>query len=60
MLSQVGGILGLFLGFSFMSAVELVYFFSLRFGINVVYKRDEDSEESENIDAVRKMSTNEQ
>ena len=33
--------MGLCLGFSFMSALECVYFFSIRLGLNVLKDRDE-------------------
>ena len=41
LLSYVGGVMGLCLGFSFMSALECVYFFSIRLGLNVLKDRDE-------------------
>ncbi len=34
--SQVGGLVGLFMGFSFLSAVELLYWFTYRMGRNVL------------------------
>ena len=34
-ISQVGGLMGLCLGFSFLSAVELVYWFTYRLGQNL-------------------------
>ena len=39
--SYIGGVLGLCLGFSAMSALECCYFFSLRLGLNIRNKRDE-------------------
>ena len=41
LLSYIGGVLGLCLGFSAMSALECFYFFSLRLGLNICLKRDE-------------------
>ncbi|XP_053604000.1 pickpocket protein 28-like [Plodia interpunctella] len=37
-LANIGGLLGLFLGFSFLSLVEIVYFFSIRLGFT--YQKD--------------------
>ncbi len=37
--SQVGGLVGLFMGFSFLSAVELLYWFTYRVGRNVLAGR---------------------
>ena len=34
-ISQVGGLMGLCLGFSFLSAVELIYWFTYRLGWNL-------------------------
>ena len=39
--SYIGGVLGLCLGFSAMSALECCYFFALRLGLNIRNKRDE-------------------
>ena len=39
--SYIGGVLGLCLGFSAMSALEMVYFFTLRIGLNMRLNRDE-------------------
>ena len=41
LLSYIGGVLGLCLGFSAMSALEMVYFFTLRIGLNMRLNRDE-------------------
>ena len=35
-ISQLGGLLGLFLGFSFVSAIELIYWLTIRLGRNVM------------------------
>ena len=47
-LSQIGGLLGLCIGFSFCSLVEIIYWFTIRLSINMVgqasvgtYKKDE-------------------
>ena len=34
-ISQVGGLMGLCLGFSFLSAIELIYWFTFRLSINM-------------------------
>ena len=39
--SYIGGVLGLCLGFSAMSALECCYFFALRLGLNIRNNRDE-------------------
>ena len=39
--SYIGGVLGLCLGFSAMSALECCYFFALRLGLNIRNKRYE-------------------
>ena len=41
LLSYIGGVLGLCLGFSAMSALECIYFFTLRLGLNIRMKRSE-------------------
>ena len=41
LLSYIGGVLGLCLGFSAMSCLECFYFFTIRLGINVKKNRDE-------------------
>jgi hypothetical protein len=41
LLSYIGGVLGLCLGFSAMSCLECMYFFTVRFGLNVRMNRDE-------------------
>ena len=41
LLSYIGGSLGLCLGFSAMSALECVYFFTLRLGLNIGMNRNE-------------------
>ena len=40
--SNIGGVLGLCMGFSMLSAVEIVYFFTIRFVCNMKMKREED------------------
>ena len=40
--SNIGGVLGLCMGFSMLSFVETVYFFTLRLLCNKVMKRNED------------------
>lgn len=40
--SNIGGVLGLCMGFSMLSLVEAIYFFTLRFLCNKKMKRDED------------------
>jgi len=37
-ISQMGGLLGLFIGFSFISGIELVYWMTIRMGRNVQRK----------------------
>lgn len=39
--SNIGGLLGLCLGFSFLSFVEFVYFFTMRLGFNITIPRVE-------------------
>ena len=34
-ISQLGGLLGLFIGFSFISGIELIYWLTIRFGKNM-------------------------
>ena len=41
LLSYIGGVLGLCLGFSAMSCLECMYFFTVRLGLNVRMNRDE-------------------
>ena len=41
LLSYIGGVLGLCLGFSAMSCLECFYFFAIRLGLNVKMDRDE-------------------
>ena len=41
LLSYIGGVLGLCLGFSAMSCLECMYFFTLRLGLNMRLNRDE-------------------
>ena len=41
LLSYIGGVLGLCLGFSAMSCLECFYFFTIRLGLNAKMKRDE-------------------
>ena len=41
LLSYIGGVLGLCLGFSAMSCLECFYFFTIRLGLNVKMDRDE-------------------
>ena len=41
-ISQVGGLLGLFIGFSVISAIEIIYWLTFRWSKNAFYAKNEE------------------